>query len=376
MIRYTQGNLLEADADALVNTVNTVGVMGKGVALMFKDAFPDNFRAYAAACQRGEVKVGEVFVFERADLLRPRWILNFPTKEHWRGGTRPEWIDAGLRDLVRVVRARAIRTLALPPLGCGNGGLRWDDVRPRIARHLESLNEVNIIVHEPTPRYQNVQKRTGVERLTPARAMIVDLVRRYAVLGFNCSILEIQKLAWLLENTLIDLNLNQPPPLDLRYQAGRYGPYAPRLMHLLNKLDGSYLGCDKRLADAEPMDRIWFNHARAAALAAYLACPEASTYQPALARVEHLIDGFQSPLGLELLATVDWLLRHTHCAPTVPAVRQALATWPGGPGAAARKQRLFDNRLIRLAIERLAPSSVMAAQASSPSAANNGPSCA
>jgi O-acetyl-ADP-ribose deacetylase (regulator of RNase III) len=123
MITYRQGNLLEADVEALVNTVNTVGVMGRGIALIFKERYPDNFRAYAAACRAGEVQLRRMFGTPTGESSGPRWIINFPTKQHWRHPSRPEWIEAGLNDLVRVVRDKGIRSLALPPLGCGDGGL-------------------------------------------------------------------------------------------------------------------------------------------------------------------------------------------------------------------------------------------------------------
>ena len=132
MVTYTQGNLLEADVDAVVNTVNTVGIMGKGIALMFKEQFPRNFEAYARACDAGEVRIGKMFVTENKELFGPRWIINFPTKTHWRVKTKIEWVEDGLKDLVRVIREKEIQSIAIPPLGCGNGGLDWSDVRPLI----------------------------------------------------------------------------------------------------------------------------------------------------------------------------------------------------------------------------------------------------
>src|ERR1700674_5343955 len=140
MIRYTQGNLLEAPTEALVNTVNEVGVMGKGVALMFSEAFPDNARAYVEACKDGKVHVGRMFVTENRELTEQRWIINFPTKKHWRGPSRLEWIHDGLKDLVRVIKAKKIRSIALPPLGCGNGRLDWTMVRHEIEASLAGLS--------------------------------------------------------------------------------------------------------------------------------------------------------------------------------------------------------------------------------------------
>lgn len=156
MITLTHGNLLDADVEAVVNTVNTVGIMGKGIALMFKEKFPENFRAYARACEANEVQIGRMFVTESRELFGPRWIINFPTKTHWRVNTKIEWVEEGLEDLVRVIREKNIRSIAIPPLGCGNGGLNWQDVRPLIESALGELDGVNAIVYEPTVKYQNV----------------------------------------------------------------------------------------------------------------------------------------------------------------------------------------------------------------------------
>src|SRR5690606_38953417 len=266
MITFTQGNLLEARAEALVNTVNTVGVMGKGIALMFKERFADNFRRYAAACKAKEVRTGKMFVTEVNELDGPRWIVNFPTKQHWRGDSKIEWITEGLRDLRRFLIENKIKSIAIPPLGAGNGGLDWAEVRSQIEEALAGL-DTEILVFEPTQKYQNVAKRTGVEKLTPARALIAELVRRYWVRGMECSLLEIQKLAWFLERSIGRTGLT---PLDLRFVPHKYGPYADRLRHLLEGLDGSYLHCDKRIGDADPLDVIWFDDGRKTFVQTYL----------------------------------------------------------------------------------------------------------
>jgi len=354
MITFTQGNLLDADAEALVNTVNTVGVMGKGIALMFKEAFPDNFKIYEAACKTRDVRIGKMLVTERKDLMGgPKWIINFPTKGHWRFPSKMEWIKSGLEDLRNVVADNRIKSVAMPPLGSGNGGLNWNEVRPLIEEALQNIPDVNFIVYEPTSKYQNVAKRTGVEKLTPSRAMVAELVRRYGIFGIECTLLEVQKLAYFLERAIIDGGLKNQ--LDLRFQAARYGPYAPRLTHLLDGLDGSYLHCEKRLADAEPFDTIWFDEGKRDKVAAYLTTPDAKAYKVPLEVTATLIDGFQSPLGMELLATVDWLLHANSVHPSISDVREALGAWPGGDRSGERKQRIFDDRLIGLALERLVP---------------------
>jgi O-acetyl-ADP-ribose deacetylase (regulator of RNase III) len=352
MIEFTRGNLLEAKAEALVNTVNTVGVMGKGVALMFKEAYPENFKAYEAACKRKEVKVGRMFVTERQALIGPKWIINFPTKEHWRGDSKMVWIETGLEDLKRVIAENKIRSIAIPPLGSGNGGLDWPDVRLKIEATLGALNDVSVIIYEPTDQYQNVSKRSGVEKLTPARALVAELVRRYWILGIECSLLEIQKLTYFLERSIEKLGLKNP--LDLRFQADKFGPYAPRLTHLLNGLDGSYLHCGKRIGDAGPFDVIWFEDAKRDKVAAYLGSGEAKAFLPALESTAMLIDGFESPLGMELLATIDWLVQQDAIPAERHTIKAALKTWTGGTKSAARKQKLFDDRLIDLALARLA----------------------
>ncbi len=350
MITFKQGNLLDADAEALVNTVNTVGVMGKGIALMFKDRYPDLFKQYAAACANKEVVTGKVLPLATGELSGPRWVVQFPTKAHWRNPSRLEWVKDGLADLRRFVVREGIRSIALPPLGCGNGGLDWATVRGVMQEALGDLEGVEVHIFEPTPLYQNVEKRTGVQKLTPARALISGLVRRYEILGADCTLLEVQKLAWFLERSLE--NLGPDNPLNLRFQADRYGPYADPLRHLLEALDGSYLHCARRIADAGPMDVIRFEYTQADKVDLFLRTVT-QDYLPAFDLTDRVIDGFQSPFGLELLATVDWLLHREGCEPSPASVRDHLAHWPGGEAAASRKVRIFDERSIGIALERL-----------------------
>ena len=356
MIEYTQGNLLDADVEALVNTVNTVGVMGKGIALMFKESFPENYKAYAIACEADEIVVGEVFSTYRTDMYGPKWIVNFPTKKHWRHPSKLEWIEAGLEDLRSFIVENKVRSIAIPPLGAGNGGLNWTDVRPLVDRILGDLPDTKIVVFEPTSKYQNVAKNKGVEKLTPARALVAEAVRRYSVLGLDCSLLEVQKLAWFLHRS-VDRSVSQDP-LSLNFQANRYGPYSDRLRHLLDGLDGSYLHCDKRLGDAGPSDLIHFDENKRTRLSAYFTAPEAAELLPVLDMTSQIIDGFESPLGMELLATVDWLIHVEGAPPSVEGIRKGISAWPAGPAASERKQRIFDDRLISLALERLGPKQV------------------
>jgi O-acetyl-ADP-ribose deacetylase (regulator of RNase III) len=325
--------------------------MGKGIALMFKEAFPSNTEAYERACRNEQVQVGKMFVTRNPELGNPRWIINFPTKRHWRNPSKLTWIRDGLSDLVRVIVEKQIRSIALPPLGCGAGGLDWEMVRKEIEGAFADLTDVEVIVYAPTNVYQNSAKRAGVEFLTTARALIAELIRRYCILGIDCTNLEVQKLAWFLNRSLRDLELDDV--LSMEFKANKYGPYADQLRHLLNLLDGSYLHSDKRLSDAGPFDVIVFEDSKKAVVADFLQTPVAKTYLPALERAAFIIDGFESPLGMELLATVDWLLNRERCEPTLASIRQGIQNWPGGKTAAARKNRLFDDRLLGLAIDRL-----------------------
>lgn len=149
MFEYKTGDLLAEDAEAYVNAVNCVGVMGGGIALQFKNAYPDNFNAYENACKLGEVRPGRMFVFETGNSTSPRYIVNFPTKNHWRDPSRMEDIDAGLNDLKEVVRNKGIKSIAMPALGCGFGGLDWDDVRPRIEEAFSDFKDLNVIIFQP-----------------------------------------------------------------------------------------------------------------------------------------------------------------------------------------------------------------------------------
>ncbi|HEY0758725.1 MAG TPA: macro domain-containing protein [Acidisarcina sp.] len=351
MMKFIQGNLLEAPVEALVNTVNTVGVMGKGIALMFKEAFPGNFHAYEDACKDKEVKIGHMFVTENRTFSGPRWIINFPTKKHWRHPSKLEWIIEGLGDLRKFIQDNEIRSIALPPLGAGNGGLDWSEVRPEVERALGNLEGVNILVFEPTAKYQNVAKRSGVEELTPARVLMAEMIRRYWVLGIECTYLEVQKLGWFLERTIQSLGIEDP--LKLQFKADKYGPFSDRLRHMLNALDGTYLHCDKRLSDAGPSDTIWFDEQRRRYIDLYLRQDESQSLNRVLDLTAKRIDGFESPLGMELLATVDWLIDRENREATIPSIHAGLQEWPAGPAAAERKLRLFNDRLIGLALGQL-----------------------
>jgi len=158
MLEFKQGNLLEEDAEALVNAVNCVGVMGKGIALQFKQAFPENFQQYKKACDAKEVQPGRMFTVPTGKLFNPKYIINFPTKRHWRDNSKIEDIQTGLKALVAEVQQLGITSIAIPALGCGNGGLDWLEVKPRIESAFVELPEVKVVVFEPSQSHLNRER--------------------------------------------------------------------------------------------------------------------------------------------------------------------------------------------------------------------------
>ena len=300
MIRFAQGNLIEAPVEALVNTVNCVGVMGRGIALQFRKAFPENFKIYEAACERGEVVPGKMLVFETGFLTGPKYIINFPTKRHWKGKSRLEDIDAGLPALVDEVAKRGIRSIAIPPLGCGLGGLNWNDVRPRILRSFETLPDVQVQLFEPEgapPPIEMVKVRT-TPKMTPGRAVLLELMSRYlvAVLDPFITLLEIHKLMYFMQEAGENLRLD--------YEKAPYGPYAKNLRHVLSVVEGHFI---TGYGDAEdnPDRAIEVLLEAAGAASAFIEShPET---QSRFERVAKLIHGFETPFGMELLATVHWV---------------------------------------------------------------------
>jgi O-acetyl-ADP-ribose deacetylase (regulator of RNase III) len=299
MIKEVSGNLLDADVEALVNTVNTVGVMGRGVALQFKQAFPENFTAYEAACRRGDVRPGKMFVFHR-DSLRtlknPRIIINFPTKRDWRGKSRMEDIDAGLRDLVKVIEEEGIRSVALPPLGCGSGHLDWKDVRQRIFDSLSALPEVSAYVYPPThtPAPEKMKIGTARPNLTHVRAALLIVMQRYALPGYRLSLLEIQKLAYFLQAS--------GEPLKLEFVKQKYGPYSETLHHVLQRLEGHFITGYGDRSQSVSLSLVPEGSKEAEDF-----LTNSDQTKENFERVSQLIDGFETPYGLELLASVHWV---------------------------------------------------------------------
>lgn len=336
VIEYRRGDLLAADAEAVVNTVNTVGVMGKGVALQFRQAFPDNYKAYQRACKAGEVVPGRMFVFERGQLGGPRLIINFPTKRHWKGKARIEDIEAGLVDLVDVLRRFDVQSVAVPPLGCGNGGLPWSEVRPLIDAALAEVEGLTALVYEPSgaPAARSQRVATKRPRLTRVRADLLVAFESYLRdPSATLTKLVAQKMAYLLQSA--------GEPLNLNFVKGKYGPYAENLNHALQDLEGHYIvGCGDRTSKAD----IRLKDAAAAEAKDHLASFDDA--EPRIDRVSRLIDGFESPFGLELLTTVHWAAEREG-ARTPEEALAIVAGWT------PRKREVFQERHVAIAWDRL-----------------------
>jgi O-acetyl-ADP-ribose deacetylase (regulator of RNase III) len=336
MIEFRTGDILRADAEALVNTVNCVGIMGRGVALQFKTAFPENFKAYEAACSREEVRPGRMFVFTTGHLTNPKYIINFPTKRHWRGKSRIEDIDAGLRALVEEIRQRGIRSIALPPLGSGLGGLNWRAVRPRIEGALSELKDVRAIVFEPSnlPQVSLADAGRAVPKMTAGRAALVGLMWRYlgGLMDPFVTLLEVHKLMYFMQEA--------GERLRLRYVEAPYGPYAENLRHVLREIEGYFVTGFEDGGEAPDKELALVPGAIGDAEAFLVKHAET---QARFDRVAALVEGFETPFGLELLSTVHWVATRQR-ARSESAVVAATYAW-------GERKKQFSDRQIRLALD-------------------------
>jgi O-acetyl-ADP-ribose deacetylase (regulator of RNase III) len=338
MITLTKGNLIEADAEALVNSVNCEGYMGKGIALQFKKAFPENFKSYQRACRAGEIQPGRMFVYATGAMMNPRYIINFPTKRKWRSKSKLEDIRAGLRALVEEVRERGIGSIAVPPLGCGLGGLKWEAVKPIIEYAFAELPQVRVLLFEPAgaPAAKAMPVRTRRPKMTLARALLIRLMRQYTELAHRLTLLEVQKLAYILQES--------GEPLRLKYVKHFYGPYAHNLNKVLEALDGHFIRGygDSQAPDAE----IELVPTAIEEADQFLAGSLESRAR--LRRVAEVIDSFETPYGMELIASVHWIAHHE--TPRVTEVDEAVRALHGWSD---RKRAMFKPVHIRVAWERL-----------------------
>lgn len=336
MIELTTGDILTADAEALVNTVNCVGIMGRGIALQFRNAFPENFKAYEAVCKREELQPGQMFVFETGRLTNPRYIINFPTKRHWKGKSRLADIESGLKALVAEVRRLGIRSIAVPPLGCGQGGLDWTEVRPRIEQALAAVPDMHVLLFSPTdaPSPAVSTSSRPVPKMTEGRAALVGLMQRYlaGLMDPFISLLEVHKLLYFMQAA--------GEPLKLRYVKAPYGPYAENLRHVLLSIEGHLISGYADGVDA-PDKQLELVPGAVADADRFLAGHPNT--QRRFERVADLVKGFETPFGLELLSTVHWVATREGATTPDKAVTATLE-WN-------ERKRRFSPQQIALALE-------------------------
>lgn len=335
MIELKRDDILRADAEALVNTVNCVGVMGRGIALQFKKAFPEQyFKEYKLACDSKELQPGKMLVHNLNRLHNPKFVIDFPTKRHWKGKSRMEDIETGLKALVKEVVNRQIHSIAIPPLGCGLGGLEWTDVRAKIEEAFKELPRVQVLLYEPigAPPVDKMVHAPKLPPLTVGRAALLILIRQYlaAVMDPFVTLLEIHKLMYFMQES--------GEGLRLQYQKAPYGPYAKNLRHVLNLMEGYYL---TGFGDAED------NPSKEIDLVVKT-LPEAEKFlenQPAtrkhLQKVFDLITGFETPFGMELLSTVHWVATYENVGTLDQAIKHTYK-WNS-------HKKIFKEKHIRLA---------------------------
>ncbi len=338
MFEIKHGNILLQDTEALVNTVNCDGYMGKGIALQFKKAFPNNYKYYHNACSRKEVHPGKVLVFETGLSINPRFIINFPTKMHWKGKAKIEYIKTGMVSLRSQIIDHDIRSISIPPLGCGLGGLKWSDVYPIIKDGLSDLAGVSIFLYPPekTPEASEMPIRTMEPTLTLSRILFLKLMKQYSRLAYKMSLLEIQKLAYFLQEA--------GQNLSLRFEKAQYGPFASNLTKVLELFESHYIEGfgDNQKPDVEirlvqdkvpEIDKLQI---------------EDTSAQDNLERVFALIDGFEMPYGMELLASVHWV-----ATKDTPSARNPVDAYSSISNWTNRKKNLFSQEHVKVAWNRL-----------------------
>ncbi|WP_100464615.1 type II toxin-antitoxin system antitoxin DNA ADP-ribosyl glycohydrolase DarG [Mycobacteroides abscessus] len=347
MIVESSGNLLDADTDAVVNTVNCVGVMGKGIALQFKRRYPSMFAEYERACKAGQVQTGRMLPVRTGEMMGPEWVINFPTKRHWRSPSRLEWIEEGLSDLRRVIAQLGIKSIAIPPLGAGNGGLNWVEVEPLIRSAFADDPDIRVQLYSPSAGPRNVAAPRKKPRMTPGRALLLGLVDQYVsvrsavdpLAGTGASHLEIQKLLYFASKAL--------PIPNMAFTQGKYGPYSDSVRHMLQEMEGGFT-CgfgdgDDRVLALRPVEVTVEGKQQ---LVHFLDSPESRSVTETVDRVLEIVAGFEGAYGIELLATTHWVATEEK-ALTADAAAAAVQHW------SERKGRIFTASHVGSALEHL-----------------------
>lgn len=337
MIKYITGNILESNAQALINTVNTVGVMGKGIALQFKKAYLSNFKAYAEACKRKEIDVGKLFVTRDSNLISgEKIIINFPTKKDWRKPSEYSYIENGLDDLVNIIEEEQIKSVAIPPLGAGSGGLEWEKVKKIIEQKLSYL-KLEIFIYEPTVQIKEHLKKERV-KLTDARALLLYVLYDLVKNGEYVSEFSSEKICYFLQR------FGAKKYFKLTYEPNFYGPYSGKVRFVLNILNGSYIMgfSDMNKKPFEPLTIVADGYDSVK--------NHIQDKQELLAIAKKTMDflnGFYSDFALELLSSVDYITSKNQ-AFEKNVISRELEKWSN------RKRSMFSNsKYIDISIRHL-----------------------
>jgi len=339
MISYVIGDLLQSDAQALVNTVNTEGIMGKGLALQFKKAFPNNYKIYLAACKENLFSIGDLIITNEESLLYgKKTIINFPTKTNWRKSSEYSYIQIGLKKLSQIINEQGIKSIAIPPLGSGHGGLNWEKVKKIMEENLADTH-ADILIYEPNNAIKEALKKERV-KLTPARAMLLAVLFEFIKNGEFISEFAAEKTAYFLQR----FGANDIFNLDFKQYF--YGPYSGKVKYVLNYLNGSYITGYISM-DKKPFEELGIIMDSEDDVLNYLKNESEPVYLQIVEKTKEFLSGFYSSFGLELLSTVDFIARENHLK-KIDDIKANLDGWNN------RKRTLFSNsKFIEQAINRL-----------------------
>ena len=348
MIQYKKGNILDSDSQALVNTVNTVGVMGKGLALQFKEHFPENYKKYREVCKNKKLRVGQMLITTEKTVNGDKIIVNFPTKTTWREPSQYSYIRDGLIALREEIIQRDIKSISIPPLGSRNGGLDWNQVKSMIIEILADL-VCEITIYEPTEKILE-QMREEKVKMTPARAMLLDVICDMVSQGEFVSEFAAEKIVYFLQR------LGAREIFKLEFKPAYYGPYSGKVRYVLRYLNGSYLMGLGEMSQ-KPFEPIWISPETPKAVADYIGKEENFRYAKIANSVKAFLDGFYSNYSLELLSTTDYILSHDpslsgwilqDTSMVAIKVHQDISQW------STRKDRLFgEDNYIGIFVDHL-----------------------
>lgn len=349
MIQYITGNIFESKAEALVNTVNTVGVMGKGLALQFREIFPENYKVYRQECKSGRFDIGQLLITEDTTATGERKIIvNFPTKRHWRYPSEYPFIESGLKKLREEIEKRGIRSIAIPPLGSHNGGLDWMKVRSMIEEILSEM-DCEIMIYEPTREISEKMKAEKAS-LTPARALILTMFADMVRNGEFASVFAAEKIVYFLQR------FGGGSIFKTDFKPYYYGPYSGgKIVHLLYALNGSYIKGMSGM-DVKPFDYLWLTENAGPDAQSYIETYRDNSLKQLAENVKRFLQPFYSNYSLELISSVDYLVQNSPALEgwderpedeVLDVLGKELAKW------SPRKSKLFKREWQKTALKYL-----------------------